>query len=154
MAPVLSVISMPLVWWNHGRQAVVDYLQVYDKNRHLEEDNRALRQQLLTLSQMKIENERLRRLLRFTEEHNHIQVTARVVGDVSGPYIRSVMINAGSLLGVAAGQAVVSGDGLVGRVIEVGEKTARILLITDINSRIPILSSLTRERAIMAGNNR
>jgi rod shape-determining protein MreC len=63
------------------------------------------------------------------------------------------VLNIGKRDGVKNGQAVITGDGLVGRVAVVGNRSTRVLLITDLNSRIPVLVESTRTRAILAGNN-
>ena len=78
---------------------------------------------------------------------------ARVVGDQGGAFARSVLVNAGSRDGIAKGQAAVTADGVAGRVTEVGQRSSRVLLLTDINSRIPVLVGAARDRAIMAGDN-
>ncbi len=79
-------------------------------------------------------------------------MTGRVIG-YGGSFVRALLLNVGSERGVRKGQAAVSGDGLVGRVAEVGERSARVLLITDLNSRIPVVIQETRVRAILAGDN-
>ncbi|HTI84989.1 MAG TPA: rod shape-determining protein MreC, partial [Alphaproteobacteria bacterium] len=76
-----------------------------------------------------------------------------VIGESGGPFARSVLINAGSSDGLSRGQAVVNGDGLVGRLTDVGDSAARVLLLTDLNSRVPVVIEETRERAILAGDN-
>jgi rod shape-determining protein MreC len=76
-----------------------------------------------------------------------------VIASSGGAYLRNLLVDAGSADGVARGQAAVTGEGLVGRVYEVGVRTARILLITDLNSRIPVLVEGSRQRAILAGDN-
>ena len=63
------------------------------------------------------------------------------------------MVNAGSENGVTRGQAAMTGEGLAGRVSEVGTRAARVLLITDLNSRVPVVVDGTRQRAILAGDN-
>src|SRR3546814_99565 len=80
-------------------------------------------------------------------------VTARVVGDPGGAFVRTVLINAGERNGVEKGQAAITGDGLAGRVAEVGQRSARILLLTDINSRVPVEAGTARDRAVLAGDN-
>ena len=68
-------------------------------------------------------------------------------------FVRSLLVLAGKSDGVIKGQAAVTGQGLVGRVTAVGERASRVLLVTDINSRIPVRVDRTRERAVLAGNN-
>ena len=80
-------------------------------------------------------------------------VTARVVADAGGPFVQTVMVNAGADQGVVNGMAAVNERGLVGRVIEVGRRSARILLLTDFNSRIPVMVEPSRDQAILAGDN-
>ena len=98
------------------------------------------------------ENAELRDLSKLVSEPAISFVTARVIADSGGAYARSVMVNAGRDNGVARGQAM-TGEGLVGRIAEVGSRAARILLITDLNSRVPVVVDGTRQRAIVAGDN-
>jgi rod shape-determining protein MreC len=76
-----------------------------------------------------------------------------VVGDPGGAFVRTVLINAGERNGVEKGQAAITGDGLAGRVAEVGQRSARVLLLTDINSRVPVVVGRARDRAVLAGDN-
>ena len=66
---------------------------------------------------------------------------------------RSIIAAAGARAGIAKGQAVVAGGGLTGRVQAVGDSSARVLLLTDLNSRVPVMLEESRERAILAGDN-
>ncbi len=75
------------------------------------------------------------------------------MGDSVSAYVRGALLNVGSKVGVKPGQAVVTGEGLAGRVAEVGDNSARVLFVTDVNSRLPVLVERTRERAILAGDN-
>ena len=103
--------------------------------------------------QLEAENAALREMLSLAPEAGIGFVTARVIGDQGGAFVRSVLVNSGERHGAARGQAAVTGQGLAGRVAEVGEHTARVLLITDMNSRIPILVGAARDRAVLAGDN-
>lgn len=80
-------------------------------------------------------------------------VTSRVIADSSGAFVRSVMIDAGREQNIKTGYPVINGDGLVGRVVETGTGTARVLLATDLNSRIPVSIGEKGVRAILAGDN-
>ena len=76
-----------------------------------------------------------------------------MVADSASAFVRSVLIGAGEAQGLHPGQPVVNGAGLVGRVVEVGARSARVLLITDLISRIPVYIISTGDRAIVAGDN-
>jgi rod shape-determining protein MreC len=75
------------------------------------------------------------------------------VADSGGAFAQSILIAAGSRDGVAKGQAAMTSEGLVGRVTQAGYRSARVLLITDINSRIPVRVGEAGDRAILAGDN-
>ena len=67
--------------------------------------------------------------------------------------MHTVLVNAGADQGVVKGMAAVNERGLVGRVIEVGRRSARVLLLTDFNSRVPVMVEPSRDQAILAGDN-
>jgi rod shape-determining protein MreC len=102
---------------------------------------------------LEAENQALQRLLRFIPHEARGFISARVIADTGGAFAHSLVLNAGSDDDVRRGQAVVSGDGLVGRVVGVGARSSRILLLTDLNSRIPVVTEQSRVRAVLAGNN-
>jgi rod shape-determining protein MreC len=99
------------------------------------------------------ENARLRALLNARPRTTGRHIGARVISDPTGPYVRTYLIDVGQKHGVRRGMAVVDTAGLVGRVVHVGKHTARILAITDLNSRIPVKLQRTDDRAILAGTN-
>jgi rod shape-determining protein MreC len=76
-----------------------------------------------------------------------------VIADTSSSYVRSLIVLAGAGDGVVKGQAAITGAGLAGRVLEVGQRASRILLLTDISARIPVIVERTRDQAVLAGNN-
>ncbi len=135
-------------------QDIEKYLFVYDKNAELRLKNRDLENRLSILSQAELENRRLKQLLHFVQEPEYKFISARVVGDTSSAFIRSILINAGKWSGIKTGQAVINEKGLVGRIIEVGNRSSRVLLLTDLNSRIPVITTDSGIRSILGGNNR
>jgi rod shape-determining protein MreC len=151
--PLLDMASRPLAAaegaFDHARALI----SLYQDNMRLREENRRLLDWQRAALALASENSRLRDLLKFVPDTAVSYVTARVVGDSGGAYIRGLMINAGSDNGVARGQAAVTDQGLVGRISEVGARAARVLLITDLNSRIPVTVERSRQRAILAGDN-
>ena len=78
-------------------------------------------------------------------------VTARVAAENDGPFAETLLANAGRSQGVEAGAIAVNEGGLVGRVVQLGERSCRILLVTDFNSRVPVLGEISGVRAIMYG---
>ncbi|MDB2415459.1 rod shape-determining protein MreC [Rickettsiales bacterium] len=152
-APVLEVLSIPSQMMRDTNDKVGGYFFIYKKNQELKEQKAELVKQLAEYSRLKVENAKLKQLLNYVKDRKYSYISARAVGDVSGPFVRSVLLNVGENGGVKKGQAVVGNLGLVGRIIEVNRYTSRVLLLTDINSHIPVISSISRERSIMAGRN-
>jgi len=152
-APLLAIASRPLTALEALADRARGLVAVYRDNARLAEENERLlrwRQAALSLAS---ENTELHGLLKLVPVPPASFVTARVIGNSGGAYVRNLMIRAGSENGVARGQAAITGEGLVGRVVEVGTQAARILLVTDLNSRIPVIVEGTRQRALMMGDN-
>ncbi len=78
-------------------------------------------------------------------------VAAQLVLDSGGPFTRTLVANAGGDHGVRVGYIAVNENGLVGRVVSVGRRSARVLMLDDYNSRIPVMGEASRVRAVLAG---
>ncbi|MDA0655255.1 MAG: rod shape-determining protein MreC [Proteobacteria bacterium] len=153
VAPVLDAVSRPLATISDVANEVRSLTHLREENAALRVDNARLIQWQIAARKLISENENLRQLLNFVPDNLAKSVTARVIGDSGGTFVRNILINAGRRVGVMKGQAALVSAGLVGRVQEVGDRSARILLITDLNSRIPVLVESTRQRAVLAGDN-
>ena len=101
---------------------------------------------------MALRMERYEKLLDLVGETQGQSVTARVVAEENGPFAATRIANAGAANGVREGFAVVNENGLVGRVIRVGEYTSRILLLTDFSSRIAVMGTQSGDRALLVGD--
>lgn len=152
-APALDLLSRPANSINRMRNWFANLANIHAQNTALREANARLMQWQHVAIQLEAENAALRDLLQYTNKEELSFTTAKVISDRSGPFARTALINAGTGLGIAEEQPVINGEGLVGRIIEAGEHSARILLLTDINSRMPVITADSRERAIAAGDN-
>jgi len=153
LAPILDGLSKPIGTVN----GLIDYAS---ELANLQAQNEALRvknQELLaweaTARETMAENARLRALLNFVPDAAVSYHAARVIGDQGGAFVRSIVVAAGVADGVRKGQAAMTGEGMVGRVGSVGKHSARVLLLTDINSRVPVLVGNDRHRAVLVGDN-
>jgi rod shape-determining protein MreC len=124
-----------------------------DEIERLRMENQALRGWETRARELERRHADLATLSRLVAENAAPLVSARVVADANGPFARSVIINAGRNSGLRDGYPAMSADGLVGRVLEAGSKVSRLLLLTDVNSRIPVLIGESSVRAILAGDN-
>jgi rod shape-determining protein MreC len=152
-APMLDVLSRPLGAAEAAVDRVRGLVAVYQENRRLEEDNQRLLQWQQVAIKLNAENRQLQGLLKVVPDRAVSYVTARVIANSGGAYVRTVMVNSGGDGGLARGQAAITGDGLVGRLTEVGSRAARVLLITDLNSRIPVKLEGSHTSAVLAGDN-
>lgn len=153
VSPITSAASKPFANIKTIGDNLSSYLFVRKRNEELIRQNKILRKNLIDLMAVSSENKSMVRLLNYTQYIDYKYISTSVVGDVSDPFISNIIINSGKRHGVRKGQALVNESGLIGRVIEVGETSARVMLLNDINSKIPVISNLSRERAILAGNN-
>jgi rod shape-determining protein MreC len=90
-------------------------------------------------------------LLNLQGEPEPGSVTARAVREVDGPFAQTRLVNAGAAQGVVEGGIAINEKGLVGRVIDVGQRSSRILLVTDYNSRVPVVGEVSGVRALVFG---
>ncbi|PHQ69845.1 MAG: rod shape-determining protein MreC [Sneathiella sp.] len=153
MAPVLSAISQPVDAINATVAKVQNLTNIVEENARLREENARLLKWQAVGRALSQENENYRQLLNALSDPLVLPITARVVGDSGGSFVRTLLLNAGSDDGIRVGQAAVGPLGLVGRIVEVGNSSSRVLLLTDLNSRIPAVLEKSRHKGILVGNN-
>ena len=153
VAPILDALSRPAESVAKAIEHVRQLSALRQENTLLRESQARLLQWQTAALRLEAENKNLRDLLNYVPGPEPSFITARVIADTGGAFAHSLILNAGVRNRVAKGQAAMTGDGLVGRVAGAGSRSARILLITDLNSRIPVLVGTERTRAILAGNN-
>lgn len=152
-APILDAVSRPVATVNGVVAEARELAALRVENARLREDRARLLQWQAAGRRLEAQNAALRELLKFIPREAKAYISARVIADSGGAFAHSLILNSGERDGVQRGQAVVSGDGLIGRVVGVGSRSSRILLITDLNSRIPVITERSRTRAVLAGNN-
>ena len=134
-------------------KGLADLYEIRKKNGQLVVENKRLFEWQAVAHKLERENIALKNLLNFVPDREASFITARAVADTSGAFANSLILNAGKSHHVKRGQAAITGDGLVGRVAGVGLNSARILLATDLNSRVPVVIYPGNIRAILAGDN-
>lgn len=152
-APVLEIAAQPVQAARRLIARVQDVAHVYEENRRLKAQNARLLRWQQVARGLEQDNAHFRRLLNVQATPGLTYISGRVIADTGGPFVRTLIVNAGLDDGVRRGQAVVSEYGLIGRVADVGRRSARILLLTDLNSRLPVVLESSRNRGILAGDN-
>jgi rod shape-determining protein MreC len=152
--PVLRVLGEPVAAVRGVIDRVGALLAVYEENERLREENRRLLAWQAEASKLAVQNRALRQMLNLPPPARDVSwTTARVVADSAGMFVRSVLVDAGSQRGVADGMAAVTPQGLAGRVIDAGCCSARVLLITDLNSSVPVVVERSGDQALLVGDN-
>ena len=128
---------------------IKDHLKVYDNYKNLELELEKLKQKKLTNNFLKMENEKLRDLI--NESINSNEILARVLIDKESPFLRSIILNKGTKDKLKIGMAVVDEVYLVGKVIEVNFTNSRVLLLSDLNSKIPVVLEPIGMQAVVSG---
>jgi rod shape-determining protein MreC len=152
-APLLEAASVPAIKARHAVDRARTYIGLFSEMDRLKEENEHLKQWEWRAKLLERKIGHLRSLLNAVDEPGLQFATGRVIADTRGPFQRSALINLGREQGVRIGYAVINGDGLVGRTVDAGTTVARVLLLNDLNSRIPVLVGPAGVRAMAAGDN-
>jgi rod shape-determining protein MreC len=153
LTPVYSAFTRPAVRIRGALEEVRQLWNLQAENARLRAENAQLmRWQSVGLA-LAAENAALKADLRWIPDPAVPFVTARAVADAGGLYDRAVLVALATGVTVHPGEIALDAHGLVGRVTEVGRESARVLLITDLNSRIPVRLATSGARAILAGTN-
>jgi rod shape-determining protein MreC len=151
-APALMLASEPARAWHNLVRFWQDVNHLYAENQQLKSENDALKQWQSVARALEAENNELRRMVGYQPVESTAFITGRIVGQTYNALGQRLLLNVGFNDGVRAHQAVVASDGLVGRVTEISENTARVILLTDVNARVPVIGVESREKAVLAGN--
>jgi rod shape-determining protein MreC len=153
VTPVLTVANSPLDTIHDAATWFKEMSRLREENSTLQYQNRQLLQWQAAAKELDADNHSLRNLLNVIPSKNSSYITARIVSDVSGPYLHAALIDGGNDTGVKKDEAVTNENGLIGRVISTGANSSRVLLLSDINSHVPVVSEHTQEKSILTGNN-
>ena len=131
-----------------GYVALVD---VRKENKLLEERLKELEKELAYCKEIKSANERLAALLKFQNSISFPTVASQVIGEDSSGWFRTLILDKGFRDGIEKGMPVVAREGLVGHIIEVADRSAKVLMIIDRNSAVDVLLQQSRTKAVLEG---
>jgi len=129
------------------------YARIYEQNQELRRELQQMKAWKEAALQLEQENAKLLDLNNVRLDPKLTFITGVVLADSGSPFRQSVIINIGARDGIIDGWAATDGLGLVGRISGVGSRTARVILLTDSNSRIPVVVQPSGQRALLAGDN-
>ncbi len=151
-APVGGLVAKPVGWADVAVENIRGYFFAVSENRRLKQELKTAREwrdRALALDNL---NERYRVLLDLKTDPPIPMVSARIVTDARGPFANTRLANVGKEKGVKAGYPVMSENGLVGRIIGVTTGASRVLLLTDVTSRTPVMVERNNNRSILTGD--
>ena len=145
MAPVTATVNI--------MRDFQSYQRIYQQNQELRRELQQMKAWKEAALQLEQENARLLDLNNVQLDPRLTYVTGVVMADSGSPFRQSVLINVGSRDGIMDGWAAMDGLGLVGRISGVGNNTARVVLLTDTSSRVPVTIQPSGQRALLIGDN-
>ncbi|CAA2138981.1 rod shape-determining protein MreC [Hyphomicrobium sp. ghe19] len=153
LTPVLQGAMIPAEPIREIGRSISTHVDLGNELARLRQENQKLENWKWRARQLEAKVADLEALAKVVPEQKLDFVTSRVIADSSGAFGRSVTIDAGRSRHVKEGYPVINADGLVGRIVDASQNVARVLLATDLNSRIPVQIGPNAVRGILAGDN-
>ena len=147
-----TAVSFPVKSINNIAGFVNNHINLYSNYNELAKENDELRNNISKTDFLELENSQLRKLIEEQVQSPFNLVSARVMLDKQSPYLNSFVINVGGNKNIKNGMAVLDGDNFIGRIVDVNFFSSRVLLVSDLNSKIPILSEPSGSHAILSGH--
>lgn len=153
-SPVLEVLSGPIAYVNGVIGYIGDYFAVLEQNEALRRENAELRQWMNEALELRTVVSGFEQLQSYQAPPRVRPVDAYIIGEANDAFARSMIINAGRRKDVEPGQAVVDPEGLLGRIVHIGANASRVLLLTDVQSRVPVYVEGADVEGILVGRTR
>ena len=148
---ISAVSSSPIRFSGASKDFFVKHIFTYEENERLRKELEDLKSKNFQSSFLEAQNNELQNVLDLEKNSPYSVVNAKVILDKNSPFLNSVIINKGSNAGIKLGMPVLNEGYLAGRIVEVNFVSSRILLLNDLNSRIPVVVSPSGTQAILSG---
>ena len=148
---ISAISSSPIKFSGTVKDFFITHIFVYKENLKLKTELEELKNKDFQTLYLQTANKRLQDIIQLEKKSAFTTIAAKVILDKNSPYLNSVIINRGSSSRIKLGMPVLSEGNLVGRVVEVNFLSARILLLNDLNSKIPVMISPKGSQAILSG---
>ena len=146
------IASVPSRSFGNLTNFIGEHINVYSNYEQLKKENVELKNNISKSDFLELENTQLRKLIDEQVASPSNLVSARVMLDKQSPYLNSFIINIGSNKNIKNGMAVLHGKNFIGRIVDVNFFSSRVLLVSDLNSRIPVLTEPSSQHAILNGH--
>ena len=145
------VVSAPFKVFDNFADYIDKHLNLYSNYDELKKENNKLKNNISESDFLEFENAQLRKLIEEQASSFSDLLSARVMIDKQSPYLNSFIINIGSNKNIKNGMAVLDGKNFVGRIVDVNFFSSRVLLVSDLNSKIPVIVEPSGHHAILSG---
>ena len=145
------IISLPFKSLDRGYKTVKTHFTFYDDYQNLKNELYILKAQQSEIEFLKMQNKELKIVISDVLHTNIKNVIAKVILDKQSPFLKSIILNKGTNSNLKKGMAVLHKKNMVGRIVEVNYLSSRVLLVNDLNSKIPVKIQPSGENAIMKG---
>ena len=145
------IISLPFKSLDRGYKTVKTHFTLYDDYQNLKNELYILKAQQSEIEFLKMQNKELKIVISDVLHTNTKNVIAKVILDKQSPFLKSIILNKGTNSNLKKGMAVLHKKNMVGRIVEVNYLSSRVLLVNDLNSKIPVKIQPSGENAIMSG---
>ena len=146
------IASAPSKGFSNFTGYVKEHVNLYSDYGELIKENAKLKNEISKTDFLELENTQLRKLIEEQIASGPNLVSARVMLDKQSPYLNSFIINIGSNKKIKNGLAVLDGKNFIGRIVDVNFFSSRVLLVSDLNSKIPVLIEPSANHAILSGH--
>ena len=144
------IVSTPENFIINTYRLTMSHINLYSDHKKLKEDFRALKAKNLSNNFIINENKMLKSKIEDIVDISS-EILAKVLVDKQSPFLKSIIVNRGSKDKVKLGMAVLDGDYLIGKVVEVNYLTSRVLLLSDLNSKVPVSVEPNSVQSILTG---
>lgn len=153
LEPVLVVVHAPVVQFDRFIGSINELFAVYQQNLALKDENARLKQWRNVAVVMQDRVKRYQALLHAVPDPDIHSVLSQVIGRANRPFLQTMILDAGLINNVKPGEAVVDARGMIGRIYLTGQHTSWVILLTDLNSRVPVTVAPGNHQAMMIGDN-
>ena len=153
IAPFVDFVSAPIRGVETMAQGIRTVASLRAENVRLQAENSMLKRWRRRAEILESENQQLRSVAGAVSPEKRRPLTARAVTAPGGAFAHTVLVANGSEAGIEVGNPVVTADGLVGLVVDVGKTYARVLMVSDINAQIPVILASSSWPGVAVGNN-
>lgn len=152
-APFIDLVNRPFIMLKNLENFFSSHTHLREKVKSLEIENERLKNWKQVAFQVNQENDALKKIIKLVGEQKNDFITVRVIGKIKDTYNAYLILAGAKNAGLKKNDIVLSSAGLLGRIIKIGMNSSRVLLMTDINSRIPVEVQSTGEQGIVVGTN-